>query len=358
MGGHFSASIGGAQYQAERIVNTLVKLKDYDIYYLCRKTNPEFAPNGYKIIKIKTNNRLSKHTFIFDTQPLLKILNSIKPDIIYQRGLKAYTAIGAYYAKKNGSQFFFHIAHDYDVTPSSSFTDSWKSVIYFIEKKIATYGIYNATGVIAQTEQQARLLAKNYNRSAALVFPNLVSEPQEIISKDGKAIQVIWIANFKKVKQPEVFVELAEHFSNQSNVKFLMIGRSGNTKEFDTLHERIKRLSNLSYLGELPLEAVNEHLAKSHIFVNTSKAEGYPNTFLQAWIRNVPTVSLHVDIDNLLKDEKLGILCNEFPLLVKAVQKLVGDESLRAEIGETAQKFVRKNNSENNIHRLIELFQN
>lgn len=43
-------------------------------------------------------------------------------------------------------------------------------------------------------------------------------------------INIMWIANFKKQKQPELFLKLAKSMKNQENVNLLMAGRLNNNK--------------------------------------------------------------------------------------------------------------------------------
>ena len=52
---------------------------------------------------------------------------------------------------------------------------------------------------------------------------------------------------------------------------------------------------------------MNRLLARSHIFVNTSTHEGFPNTFIQSWLREVVVVSLQVDPDQVLERQQVGI---------------------------------------------------
>ena len=55
-------------------------------------------------------------------------------------------------------------------------------------------------------------------------------------------------------------------------------------------------------------EDVNKLLERSHLLVNTSKWEGFSNTFIQAWMRSVPVMTLGVNPDGLLDNSYLG--CN------------------------------------------------
>jgi hypothetical protein len=75
-----------------------------------------------------------------------------------------------------------------------------------------------------------------------------------------------------------------------------------------SLLSQIRRMENLDLLGEVPLEEVNAQLAAGHLFVNTSKTEGFPNTFIQAWMRRVPTLSLDVDPDGILRSRANRLL--------------------------------------------------
>jgi glycosyltransferase involved in cell wall biosynthesis len=69
----------------------------------------------------------------------------------------------------------------------------------------------------------------------------------------------------------------------------------------------IRATPNLEYLGEKSQDEVNELLARAHIYVNTSLFEGFANTFIQAWMRDVAVVSLHVNPDGVFDREGVGI---------------------------------------------------
>ena len=45
---------------------------------------------------------------------------------------------------------------------------------------------------------------------------------------------------------------------------------------------------------------------RAKVLVNTSDVEGFPNSYLQAWIRGVPVVTL-IDPDGVIEREGLGV---------------------------------------------------
>ena len=89
---------------------------------------------------------------------------------------------------------------------------------------------------------------------------------------------VIWIANLKRWKQPELFVRLANRLSD-TGVHFVMVGApadaSGNESWQTPLLQDIEGAPNLSYLGPKTQEQVNALLARAHIFVNTVSTKGF-----------------------------------------------------------------------------------
>jgi glycosyltransferase involved in cell wall biosynthesis len=353
MGSHWSAVMGGAQYQAKCIIEELLQNRQYKIYYLARIIDKTQDSTGYQIIQIASNKGIRKYGYLFDAYPLTKILSDIKPDVIYQRGLKAYTGILSYYAMRHRCRFIFHIAHDYDVIPTKSMTIHRFSRV--LEKLIGEYGLRRANYVIAQTKEQHKYLIANYHRTDGIIIPNFHPYPLEPIEKSQSIIRVVWVANFKSIKRPELFVKLAEELKDYSDVEFVMIGRHGDNKQYGDLHTKISKLKNLHYLGERAIDEVNKILANAHLFINTSIAEGFPNTFIQAWMRQVPVISVSVNTDGVLDGKTTGIYGGDYEGMKEAVVKLIKNSSLRNSIGQRAQAYAFEKHSTKNVQKLIEL---
>jgi len=351
MGGHFSATIGGAQYQAKCIVENIVETGEFDVFYLARHVNPLFHAVGYQIIKISNNKKLKQNSLFFDVLKIKKWLEKIKPDVIYQRGLKSYTGIAAYYAKRNHCRMVFHIASEVDVSPFR-WNGGLHDIARLIEKKVGEYGLRYSDSVIAQTEYQANLLLNNYGIKVTSVIKNFHPLSQENISK-SEPIKIIWVANFKPIKRPEIFVKLARDMRYIDSVEFHMVGRQGDKRLYSELHKEIKDIKNMCYHGELPIEEVNKLLAESDIFVNTSELEGFPNTFIQAWMRKVPIVSLNVDPDDILKIYKIGFCSKSYEVLRNDVTRLIQDSTLRINMGDRAYDYAINSHSIDNVKNLI-----
>jgi glycosyltransferase involved in cell wall biosynthesis len=274
---------------------------------------------------------------------LYKELKKIKPSIIYQNVGGFQTGVAGYYAKKHGAKFIWHIASDDDIAPQ------WKSNIKrtlrdLPQRNILNYGIKHATLIAAQTRYQADLLKIKFGISSQGIIPIGHPFPEEVPFKT-KPLTVLWIANLKPLKRPEIFVRLARYFRERGDVRFVMIGRRGWGKWFEQMQIDIQDLPQLDYVGELAQDQVNHYLSRGHILVNTSRYEGFSNTFVQAWIRKVPVVSLTVDPDQVLVKENIGFKSETFEKLCQDVKTLIDDAAMRERMGEKALHYARNNHS-------------
>jgi glycosyltransferase involved in cell wall biosynthesis len=291
-----------------------------------------------------------------DAVPLYRALREIQPDVIYQRIACGYTGIAAHYARRHGARFIWHVSSDTDVIPERVRGGS-NFVRRYLEKRCIEYGIRHAHQIVAQTETQARLLERNYRRAADVIIPNFHPEPRESLDKTGP-LSVVWVANLKPLKQPEVFVRLAAQLADLPGVRFKMIGAPPGHRRLewsDALMRAISATPNIDYLGQVPQSEVNELLARAHVFVNTSRHEGFPNTFIQAWSREVPVVSLHIDPDGVLTHEGVGIHARTEQGLVQAVRMLLTEPERRAEYATRAREYATLRHSMRNVCALSQL---
>jgi glycosyltransferase involved in cell wall biosynthesis len=206
------------------------------------------------------------------------------------------------------------------------------------------YGVRHTHFIFGQARYQDELLQRNYGRRCDLIIGNWHPEPVQPCVKE-RPVKIAWVANIKPLKRPDVFVDLAEQLGRVADAEFIMIGRPGSVRYQRPLEARIRRAKNLTYLGEKPIEEVNRILAESHVCVNTSEYEGFPNTFIQAWLHEVPVVSLQVDPDGVLQREGLGFCSGSFEQLVRDTRKLIEEPALRTRIGQRARAYALDHHS-------------
>jgi glycosyltransferase involved in cell wall biosynthesis len=345
----FDYQKGGAEYQY-KILEKHLKEK-FEIYYLFRYPK---SLNKKRYLNYDYRFRKRYNPNLYTDAPLIyRLIKRLSPDIIYKRGVNYIAAIGVHYAKLHKINMILHIAHQENVEKLKHQLKI-KTIFEFLNQKIASYVIRNASKIICQAQYQNMLLEKNYGRSCNLFLPNFHPLPESSIKKKPP-IKIVWVANFKQWKQPEIFIKLAEEFEFNQETKFIMIGRPATGTWQRKVFGKMKRLSNLEYKGEISIDEVNEVLCKSHIFVNTSTYEGFPNTYIQAWMREVPVVTLNCDPDNSIKLNKIGFHSKTFQKMVWDIKYLIKNQDKMEEMGIRAKNFACKTFSTANIEKFINL---
>ena len=352
---HWSGQMGGAQYQAKLLIELLAESELFEIWYLARRVGQDYRPTDHVLRQIADETGIRRYGHWLDHLRLMKLLREIRPDVIYQRVGCGYTGTCAWYARKYGARMVWHIAHDRTLLPMES-SQSLTLPFAWIEHHWMRYGIRNADRIVAQTCWQKRELKRCFGRDSVLI-PNFHPDPGELPRRPANPVQIIWVANLKSWKRPELFIELSEELGSES-VLFTMVGKpSSDHKWMRELEIRIQNAPFLRYVGSKTQKEVNDFLARSHLFVNTSQYEGFANTFIQAWLRKVPVASLQVDPDNVLRGGEAGYCAaGSFSALRDWIASAIKDTERLDKLGKSARAHANKRHSMKNASELQALF--
>lgn len=260
-------------------------------------------------------------------------LKAADADIYYQSCAGMITGVVAHYCARYHRNFVFRLAHDTDCIPGQQLINMWR------DRKIYEYGLRRADLIAAQGVNQVELLRRNYRLDSKPI--NMAVELPDVIKDVDKDIDILWVNNLRPFKRPGLFVELAEKLSSY---QFVMIGGtvSGYEPLYKEIEDRAARVSNLKFLGAVPYHRVNEYFERAKLFVNTSEREGFPNSFLQAWVRKVPVISFF-DPDGLIAGRKMGAIPKDIEGMSRCVLQLMDSPTEREAAAERGRTYVIDN---------------
>jgi glycosyltransferase involved in cell wall biosynthesis len=276
---------------------------------------------------------------------LLSALIAADAHIYYQSPAGAYTGITAWFCRATGRRFVFRVASDSDCEKEHGRLEFWR------DRKLFNYGLRHTDVIAAQTEFQAQLLRENHGLESQVI--NMMVEPPRPGPQLIRDIDVLWVSNLRALKRPELALELARQLPQ---VKFTLVGgpMPGGQAYYDDMLAAAARLPNVTMLGPVPYAESAKLFDRARIFLNTSSIEGFPNTFLQAWIRGVPVVSFF-DPDSLVQRLSLGRIASSLDTMREAIHDLLEGEVDRQMIGRRAREFATREYTTGVAARYLEL---
>jgi glycosyltransferase involved in cell wall biosynthesis len=197
-----------------------------------------------------------------------------------------------------------------------------------------------ADELVLQTGQQRELARSVFPDREPVVIPSF-AEPAP--SANGTGDYFLWADRLVEYKLPDRYVELAEALPD---ARFRMVAAVNNETP-PGMAERIEtaaeRLPNLELLPPRPRSQLLQEMQQAVAVVKTSRIEGMPNAFLEAWARGLPVLSLNVDPDAKIEDNRIGVAAGgSMERLIAAAETLWAKPDERRAIGERARRFIQE----------------
>lgn len=258
-------------------------------------------------------------------------------DLYYTSCAGLQVGLLALFCRRFGRRFVFRSALDTDCDRSRLY------VQFARERWLYGYGLRRANAILVQSTAQAQTLARSYGLTGR-VAGMLVEEPSPTLAR---GIDVLWVANIRGVKRAERLLELA---GSLPEVRFHMVG--GPSRGEETLFHDVSRAaagrSNVHFHGRLSYWEAKALYPRAKVFVNTSDLEGFPNSYLQAWISGVPVVTL-IDPDGVIEREGLGVAARSRAQMRAAIGRLLGEPAAWQAASERCRAFMAREYAEDKV---------
>jgi glycosyltransferase involved in cell wall biosynthesis len=333
--------IGGAELQQVFIARGLAS-RGYPVTMVCLDFGQDDAIviDGIRVLKaFRPAAGLPLIRFIWPRlSSLWRSMQRADADIYYQRAASMHTGLLAVFCQLKGRKSIFAAAGD------PSLERNTNRIRYKRDRLIYEYGLRHVDRILVQNQYQAELCRRNFSREPILV-PNLYEQTAPGVVQLSS--EVLWVSMIRKLKQPEIVLELA---SALPQYHFRLIGGAGPGDQalYDSIKSRASALSNVDFMGFVPFEKVEGLFDRAAIFLNTSESEGFPNAFLQSWARGIPTISF-VDCGARLQGQPLGRIVASVEEMQRAINELMSDTARREAEGRRCLEYYRLRHSPDGV---------
>jgi glycosyltransferase involved in cell wall biosynthesis len=268
---------------------------------------------------------------------LWSALKRADADVYYTSCAGMQVGLMALFCWRYRRRFVFRTASDADCDRSRLL------VQYARDRWLYGQGLRRADAILVQSVSQAKTLAQSYglpSRVAAM----LVEHPLPTATRD---IDVLWVSNIQRLKRPDRLLELAERLPH---VKIHMVGGSlpGEESFYRHVKHAVAARTNVVFHDRLSYWDTNALYGRARVLVNTSDVEGFPNSYLQAWIRGVPVVTL-IDPDGVIERERLGMVASFSDQIPGAVTSLLDSPAAWKAASDRCLSFMEREYGEDRV---------
>lgn len=167
-------------------------------------------------------------------------------------------------------------------------------------------------------------------------------DSRTLLGVSNYRLQCAFIGRVTKVKRPDRFLDVVGELKSRGVEIDFMI--AGDGELLNSCRERIAREAlPISVLGWQ--NSIEKVLSAADMVVLTSDNEGTPLSLIQAGMAGIPVVTTDVgSVSEVVLDGISGIVTSLDTLkIADAIEKLVMDKDLRAQLGAAAQEFTTAN---------------
>lgn len=303
--------VGGASVQSYSWYKGFQNI--YDVKVLSELN--EHSEKHKNILNFTSQN--SKYFgFIYKLISINKILKKEKPKAIFVSvaGLNAF--IFGTLCKLNNIIYIQRISNDITFAPNI-----YKKKLGFIKYNLAILGIKKSDIILCQNKTQFNNIEKHVSSSVIHIIYNPFIVENKLVKNDNRNY-VAWLGLFQYQKNMTLLLDITKKLGN---VDFKIAGKE--IKNIDSESKQalleLKKLHNVEFVGLIDREKVFTFLNNAKCLLNTSRYEGFSNTFLESFSTNTPVVTTKkIDPDNIISTNKLGFIAKENQGLVNLISEV------------------------------------
>jgi len=286
------------------------------------------------------------HTLFHKLPRLLLIMRKINPSYVTAKGAGALNGILLLISKAHKFKFIYQMANDIESD------ERIYRKLPFYTKPVFRFLLSRSDFIRCQNQYQKDNILKRYPKKKVFLVRNATVIP---ILSDRQPFEkrnhVLWVGTFRPQKKLSKFYKLCRDLPD---VKFKIAGSYSGVTDQPTRKalKDLKKLKNVEMLGFVRHQDVGKLYKQAYCLVCTSDHEGFPNTFLEAWLAGTPVVTTATsNPDGLIGQEDLGFVVDNDTELKDSVKRIFQDKAVFTNLSENCEKFVRKHHDHKEIAR-------
>jgi len=273
------------------------------------------------------------------TEERLAVYQRVDADVYIVPGVNNLSAEVTAFCQRERKMMVLVLGSDIDLS-DVFYEGSQESTNYGARGDWGYYVLSHADLILSQTETQSARLKDKFHRGSVIVQnPIDLSHFAKPPLLDGARPMVLWVGKSDTVKRPEICLALAAQYPQYA---FELIMNRSNEAIFEKVLQEAP--PNVKIIERVPFDEIETYFARARVFVNTSVFEGFPNAFLQAGKYGVPVLSLQVDPDGLIGENRCGIMTDgNLQQLHAGLKKLMEDNEFHQICSANIKRYVHEN---------------
>lgn len=335
---------GGAELQVALLAGEMVA-RGYEVVLLGADTGQRDG-EVWEGVTIRVGGRFDTGTLGDTARALPRILSILReesPDHVVVYGWTTWLYILCHLRRLLSFRLVFVCALDAEIDGGFRRENPLRGFLF-------ERGMRLADARLAITEHQARLFRA---KGMSCQVTRLLLQDREFVSGEGKTVDLLWVARCHPVKQPGLFLDLAERFPQ---LRCRMICSVQDRSLWESIRARASKMANVEFLEHVPYRDIQSHFNASRIFVNTSDHEGVPNTFIHSGLGRTAIASLAVNPDGMFDVFRAGVCADgDFGKLAEAIAGWISDEAALRRAQDECARFVREwHDNTHNVNTFLE----
>ena len=305
-----------------------------------------FDLNGYNSIVVSSACIKNKSSYIIESSPKIKGFSRpfslLKVSFFFLKVLRKYRPKFVYLSIPYWSNFVFILPAKFlgikiiqrisnDNLVLSRAREKFNIAKFFLYK----FSLKFSSIILCQNDYQNEIFKSDFPKKIIFKIHNpFLYKYHKIINKRK---YIAWLGLFQYQKNLLALYEIAKKLPQ---INFKIAGEPYKKVDNETTIALnfLKKLKNVEFIGLLPRDNISEFLAHAYCLLNTSRYEGFSNTYLESFSVGTPVVTrCETDPDGIIKKYNLGFSEELYENLPKVINYAI---DMKCDFNRIQQYFV------------------